>query len=134
MNYREIYKDYVEGGRINYDKVPPDVIKEVMQSKKTMMIFLENIDLCRETLGESPIVARMLYEIVAYDRMVDKDSYQIPDFSKYENGKMAEVVFKVMINSTKANFITYITKAMQKQYNGCGNKKRHFWEQVEDDE
>ena len=127
MNYREAYKDYTEGGKIVYDKVPPEVIETVMQSKNALLIFFENIDLCSKTLGESPVVARMLYEIAAYDRMIDKENYKIPDFSGYKNGEMAGVVFEVMINSTKTNFKTYITKTMQSQYNGSGNSSQARW-------
>ena len=124
MNYLDEYKDYVEDEKIVFDRVPPEVVKEAMKGKTAMLIFFENLDLCHKKLGETPVVARILYEVAAYDRMVDKDNYKIPDFSKYENGEMAEVVFEVMINSAKTNFKTYITNTMQNRYNGSKNKKK----------
>ena len=131
MNYLEEYKSYVEDEKIVYENVPPEIIKDAMRGKNAFLIFYENLDLCSRKLGETPVVAKILYEVAAYDRMVDKNNYKMPDFSKYENGEMAEVVFEVMLNSVKANFKTYITNTMQNRYNGSKNRaaKSHPWEQ-----
>lgn len=124
MNYLEEYKDFIEDEKIVYDNVPPEIKKDAMRHKNAFLIFHEHIDMCRKKLGENPVVARMIYELVKYDRMVEKDKYEMPDFSNYENGEKAEIVFEVMIAAAETNFRNYITGTMQKRYNGSKNKKK----------
>lgn len=123
MNYLEEYKDFVENEKIVFDKVPPEIIKDAMRRKNALLIFYENIDLCRKKLGESPVVAKILYEVAEFDKMIDKDSYKMPDFSEYDRGETAEIVLEIMINAARTNFRNYITGTMQNRYNGSKNKK-----------
>lgn len=127
MNYREAYIDYTENGKIVYDRVPPEVIEDLMHNKHTLLLYLGQIDRCRRKLGESPVVARILYELADYDRLVNKDDYIMPDFSEYENGEQAETLFEFMIDAARTSFQTYITNTMQSQYNGSGNSKKNRW-------
>ena len=131
MNYTEEYKDYVEDEKIVFDSVPPEIIKDAMRNKNALLIFYENIDLCRKKLGESPVVARILYEVAEFDRMIDKDSYKMPDFSGYDRGETAEIVLEIMINAARTNFKNYITGTMQNRYNGSKNRRqeKHKWEE-----
>ena len=122
MSYTDDYQQYTENGKIIFCKVPPEIVYEVMKGKNALMIFYDNIELCRQKLGESPVVAKMLYSLYEYDKAEDKKSFKIPDFTTYEKGEMADVIFQVMLNAAQGNFEKYITEIMQKRYNG-GKKK-----------
>ena len=132
MNYTEEYKGYVEDEKIVFESVPPEIIKDAMRNKNALLIFYENIDLCHKKLGESPVVARILYEVAGFDRMIDKDSYKMPDFSGYDKGETAEIVLEIMINAARINFKNYITSTMQNRYNGSKNKRKKPSELLEE--
>ena len=125
MNYYEEYQDCFENDKPVFSKVKEDVIKEIMAEKNALMIFYDNIDLCRQKLGETPVVAKMLYSLYEYDKTLDKKTYKTPDFSGYDKGEMADVIFQVMLNAAYGNFEKYITGIMQRRYNGSKNSSKN---------